>query len=66
MAEETHLKSPNVRRFIGRSKMPITGLAKSETIVNPTPAKNKSSQPLAKTIPCAMRETTKRENVSIT
>ncbi len=51
IAEDIHLKIPNVRRFIGRRRRLITGLAKKEAIIIPNPASKRLSIPFSNIIP---------------
>ncbi len=62
----THLKSPNVIKLTGKSKILITGFAISEAIVNPKPVSKSVSIPFSNTMPFATDETRKIETESIT
>jgi len=50
-AEDIHLKKPNVKRLIGRSKRLIMGLTKKDVRTIPNPASSKLLIPFSKTIP---------------
>src|SRR3989344_1081867 len=64
-AEETHLKTPKVIRFSGKSRRFIIGFARIEVAVKPIPAINKVVNPFLNTNPSATSEITHKENVSI-
>ena len=51
IAEDIHLKKPNVKRLIGRSKRLIMGLTKKDVSTIPNPARSKLLIPFSKTIP---------------
>ena len=57
MADETHLKRPNVIKLIGKRRILIIGLTNNEAIAKPTPAKRRVSVPLLKTMPMAVCDT---------
>lgn len=62
--ELTHLKSPNVTRFIGNIKRLIKGLTTKVETIRTTPAKRRVYIPFAKTIPETILLTKKSESVS--
>jgi hypothetical protein len=64
-AEDTHLNTPNVTRFKGRSRRLIAGFAKNDTAVIAAPVRSNVYKPFSNTKPPAISVTTQRENVSI-
>lgn len=66
IAEETHLKKPNVIRFKGSNKRFIIGRAKREVKVNAMPATKSVFSPFDRIIPDVINVTKYKENVFIT